>query len=404
MSNSTLLLTIILILQGLLAFVWLGIAAQGLARAPTLHWGVATALIALCLALVVLRRPDTNPWLAHFATNLSGVIGFMALRRGVQLFCGRKPGDHAQAGLLLLTAAALAMIVAQQWPLPWVVAVSTLALGWILLRGGFEAVTALRGEFGPLAAWLCLTPMLLLGGVFAVRGMLAPFGVAHAGRLLAAPGTLNAQYGLVLMTLSLLLNLGLGALMLRRTLNQLRRLSDHDALTGLLNRRGFEQALRCERTRLQRGQGCYALVSLDLDHFKRINDLLGHDAGDVVLEAVAHRLSQTVRPADSVGRTGGEEFCVLLPDVDASRAEQIAQRLLCAVRATPVQIGASKVAITVSAGVAGAADAFEPPLALSRRLDQALYRAKAAGRDCVIVADATAALPVAARDVSSAAA
>jgi diguanylate cyclase (GGDEF)-like protein len=161
-----------------------------------------------------------------------------------------------------------------------------------------------------------------------------------------------------------------------------------DPLTGCLNRRGFDQALAREVARALRAGSELALLALDLDHFKMINDTYGHLAGDDVLRAAGALLNQAARGGDVVARTGGEEFAVLLPDTDAAGAFQFATRLCDLVRAHPFASGTNggaPVRITTSIGVvAGAPDPDGKFTALfSARADVALYAAKRSGRDRV---------------------
>jgi diguanylate cyclase (GGDEF)-like protein len=161
-----------------------------------------------------------------------------------------------------------------------------------------------------------------------------------------------------------------------------------DPLTGCLNRRGFDQALAREAARARRAGSELALLALDLDHFKMINDTYGHLAGDEVLRAAGALLNQAARGGDVVARTGGEEFAVLLPDTDAAAAFQFASRLCDVVRGHPF-VAASKagapIRITTSIGVvAGSPDPDDKFSGLfSARADMALYAAKRSGRDRV---------------------
>ena len=157
---------------------------------------------------------------------------------------------------------------------------------------------------------------------------------------------------------------------------KLRHLAEHDSLTGLYNRHRFEALLE---EQVVKADG--AVVLVDIDHFKFVNDSLGHSAGDELLRSVATKLDDSVRPGDSVARLGGDEFAVLLTDVDEVSAQSVAGHLLKAARST-----AAAVAVTVSAGVAAyEAGSLKNPLDALVAADIALYQAKEAGRDRVAV-------------------
>ena len=171
----------------------------------------------------------------------------------------------------------------------------------------------------------------------------------------------------------------------RELLARLQRLGSVDALTGLANRRQWDAELAeaCEEARRTGGQ--VGVLLLDLDHFKCINDRLGHPAGDVVLREVGALLRQTVRPGDRVARLGGDELAVLLRGFGVDRAAQLAERLRAGVRGL-CPPGSAAGRVTVSVGVAAGAGHEAFPLELMSRADQQLYRAKIT-RDCVASPD-----------------
>jgi diguanylate cyclase (GGDEF)-like protein/PAS domain S-box-containing protein len=168
----------------------------------------------------------------------------------------------------------------------------------------------------------------------------------------------------------------------RRYEQRLRHLADHDALTGLLNRRSFEQQLESQRTRNARYGGAGAAIVLDLDHFKLINDTLGHAAGDEAIARAATVLGSRLRETDVLARLGGDEFGVLLPQADAAQARRVVDELLSALRAETVQLGSQSRSLAASAGIAllhsGGQLSGEDLLV---NADLAMYDAKNAGRD-----------------------
>jgi diguanylate cyclase (GGDEF)-like protein len=157
----------------------------------------------------------------------------------------------------------------------------------------------------------------------------------------------------------------------------------HDALTGLLNRRAFDEALAETFARLRRLDEKTALVMMDLDHFKRINDSFGHGGGDVVLRMVAQAMLATVRDIDKVFRIGGEEFALLLQGVDLPTAHLAAERLRVAIAGQTIPIDGKSVTVTVSGGVA-LVHRMDTVDTLTKTADEALYRAKELGRNRII--------------------
>jgi diguanylate cyclase (GGDEF)-like protein len=176
---------------------------------------------------------------------------------------------------------------------------------------------------------------------------------------------------------------------IQETLRELVFLSEHDTLTKVYNRGAFERILAAELIRASRAGQSLALVLLDLDNFKAVNDTYGHPCGDRVLETVGALLLAEKRTYDYVARIGGEEFALILPSVGLVRAEMVIERILAAVRALSIVCDGvdTQLHITISAGLActkgKTSTTREKLYALA---DEALYMAKAAGKDRMVAA------------------
>jgi len=173
---------------------------------------------------------------------------------------------------------------------------------------------------------------------------------------------------------------------LEREQQYLREQLEQDALTGVSSRTSVLRVLKEALKRAEKTGQPLVVVMADLDHFKRVNDEHGHLAGDRALREVALRIKAALREFDVVGRFGGEEFVILLENTSPHTARQIAERIRRRIAADPVQFGGVNALVTLSQGLAVRADGDDTP-ALLRRADQAMYRAKAAGRNCVVVED-----------------
>jgi diguanylate cyclase (GGDEF)-like protein len=176
-------------------------------------------------------------------------------------------------------------------------------------------------------------------------------------------------------------------LKLGETLEALRKLATHDPLTGLLNRREFDRIMAEEHERAQRFTRSFAIVMLDLDHFKSINDKHGHPAGDLVLKTVAKRIARQLRSVDRFARIGGEEFAIVLTEVDHVTASEVARRIVGMMARQPVLLDdGTPLLVTLSAGSAAMpANATDTRL-LVQIADKALYEAKTRGRNRAVAA------------------
>jgi len=274
---------------------------------------------------------------------------------------------------------------------------SVRTLGAIVIATGVVAAIGARRPdliLWPLAVMRALVPVLAwrslrrvaaegIGGAIvcvsvvlgAMPGWTMLFGLAsHTG--------LHFVTLLMLVDLLTLFSASLGLLLWHQTNIQamLRRLAAVDALTGALNRHGLFPRLEAEIARARRHGRPLSVVGCDLDHFKRVNDTYGHDAGDEVLKAFVARAHASLRASDFVGRLGGEEFVIVLPET----AQADAVRVVDLMRQVPLKLRAGLPAVTFSAGVATAAEhAPHTSAELLKFADQLLYAAKEK-RDCVV--------------------
>jgi diguanylate cyclase (GGDEF)-like protein len=157
-----------------------------------------------------------------------------------------------------------------------------------------------------------------------------------------------------------------------------------DQLTGVNNRRGFLESAAKEFNRFQRYRRPLTVIALDIDHFKQVNDTLGHEAGDTVLNALGAVLASSIRPIDIVGRIGGEEFALILPETPLENAVILAERLRGAVQDLQIPYGSSVISVTASFGVAAVEPGTPDIASAMRAADKLLYAAKHAGRNRVV--------------------
>ena len=258
-----------------------------------------------------------------------------------------------------------------------------LASGWLLSCLSICAGILLTGGVhSPAKSWL-LVPAVALPARFTRRGLAV--GVAIVILLLGLctvawdPGSLANEPDLFVFPAVLILAVIAMTMALRSAELQHRSESVIDQLTGMLNRKALEaRTVELEMQSRVTGQPV-GLIVCDIDHFKQVNDTHGHAAGDAVLKDFAYRARKELRAYDLAYRLGGEEFVVVVPGATLERSHDLAERLRAATEAAPV----GGIAITASFGVAASTEDGLDFEQLFARADEALYRAKASGRNCV---------------------
>lgn len=367
----------------LLIGVLLAVVARALPanlRPAVTPWIAATLLQPVGFVLLT-QRDVLSPWLTIVVANALIALAFaaygLALRRFYQL--------PARAGLLWLMVA-LAVATSAWWGLVQpdltqrLIAIS-LVLAWML---GYSAWTIYRRSDarGPIRH--------VAGGAFLFSSLIMAY---RAVVLVYDPGQVTTVFQLThvqLLTYALggilpvVATLGFLLLCTERSQSELERAARVDYLTGVYNRRAIEElGTRAIAAARRHGMSLAALV-VDIDHFKRINDELGHAAGDHALVRAVERIRDELRAEDLLGRLGGEEFIVLMPSTDSSSAVAAAERIREAFSAQPLVLGEQRRPVTLSIGVAVLAPADRQFSQLLQRADRAMYAAKKAGRDLVM--------------------
>jgi diguanylate cyclase (GGDEF)-like protein len=357
-----------------------------------------------------LAMPDTVAW-ARQNDSLAATRADARRERLLDMEVRLRPYRIASFAILAAALASVASEVGWGWMAPLAVGLAGFVVAdsfmrrsrhpaaWVagawgllpLLLAG--AVVTTGGAASPALMWFAL-PGVTLGARFEPRGIVA--GTAYILALLLIstvalnPQTASAHHQDLVAAVALVLSTVILSGALVESDRAHRRRSTVDPLTGLFNRNALDQRLS-ELGDAATGQGRHphALLLCDLDHFKRVNDRLGHAAGDAVLQDIAYTMREALRAGDSIYRVGGEEILVILPGASPEDAFKVAERLRVAVRERrPVGVP-----VTVSIGVAVSPRGPLEPDEMIARADAALYSAKAEGRDTVVVGERATSAP-----------
>lgn len=381
----TLLSAMVLILM--LGSMFWGLMARSLNVVPKVSacMAMANLLLAGSLATHALRgvAPDL---LAFWGSDALSLAGLAALRAGIPALTGKPLAWRSGLIIWMLAAGSLAYL-----PYTGDLRVHSRIVfsGLALLAGlaGLDTWRQLRSRIKPGLSALLSGPLFVICALLAQRALETfAINVPHPDLLDADRGNLAFLWSSLAM--NLVINATLAFLVLMKLILQIQQLTRQDPLTRVLNRRALQEAINTEHLRLQRGKP-YALVMIDMDHFKQLNDSLGHAAGDAALQRLVEVLGHSVRDVDRLGRMGGEEFCVLLPLTDLAGAALVAERMRGMLEANEFTWQGRRWPLTASFGIAEALPSDPDADAVLVRADQGMYRAKAQGRNLVQAREAS---------------
>lgn len=347
------------------------------------HWLAGAVLLAVGMLAIAVRGSVSDLISVPLANAaLLGASAFFV--SGIAQFV-RRPIGLWMPGAVMLAAALLFAGLVQGG--------ASIAVRIVIFSG---LVSALAG-WSAWLLWRHVDPGMHLeqkftAVVFALHGSFMLIrAVLTAGTSvpdLLAGGTMQAAAFIDSLVLSIALMLGFGAMLTRRLHEHLGKQAHFDLVTDLLNRRALESVALKEARRSWRRRYAVAVLMIDLDHFKKINDRYGHAGGDAVLKAFGIVCQKVFRQDDYVGRYGGDEFCVVLPYADATKTRQIAERARVAVMSLRIPCKGETIIPTVSIGASMIVATGNPESdwkSALARADEALYEAKNAGRNQVVV-------------------
>ncbi|GAB2666559.1 GGDEF domain-containing protein [Arenimonas aestuarii] len=378
------------LLVGALLTLLIGIVLAIVARAmpaafrPAMNWWVAATLLQPTGFVLLSQRDQLPAWVTIVVANACIAGAFAAYAVALRRFHRLKVPHFLLWGMVALALGVSAWFGLVQPDLTLRLIAISLVLGWML---GYCAWTIYRGPEGRgLVRHVAGGAFLLAALIMGYRALaltwdpgqvIAVFQLTHVQLLTYAVGSI----------LPVVATVGFLLLCTDRSQRDLERAARMDYLTNVYNRRAIEELGTRAIAGARRHGMPLALQVVDIDHFKRINDELGHAAGDLALVRAVERIRECLRAEDLLGRLGGEEFIVLMPNTDGAAATAAAERIREAFSERPLDLRGQARKVTLSIGVAVLAPADRLFSQLLQRGDRAMYAAKHAGRD-LVMADA----------------
>jgi diguanylate cyclase (GGDEF)-like protein len=350
---------------------------------PSLHWWIAATLLHPIGFLLVGLRDLISPWWSSVLANALIAASFAAFAIALRIFNGSPQRRERLYVLVVCTAGLAAYYSYVDDNLP--MRIGTISALYALLLGASARAVYRRGQ--PLTAIIHVT-----GGLFLIgTAVMAYRAVTYLYLLMPIPSSVFVVSPLQVMSYALggllpvVSTVGFLLMCTEFSQQELAKAARLDYLTGICNRRAIEDLAGRSIAAARRHGIPLAMMIIDVDHFKRINDEFGHEGGDDALIETVRRIRESLRTEDLVGRLGGEEFVAVMPNTDGQSALAAAERMRCSFSDEPMRIGGGDITITVSVGVA-VLDARDQQYShLLRRADRAMYAAKSAGRNKVML-------------------
>jgi len=382
LDAATMLLALALDDLVLAAALWLAIPRRH--RHGVAAWSTSLLLQAFSFTLIGMRGDASLVEVVSLvAINASSALSLSLELAAIREFA-KKPYAQTWHVAAVLGGAVVAAVLTRHPAARIAVMSLAIAAGFVAIGVAGRRLGADVPGRGHRLLWLGAWCACIIFIVRALVSVLAPTRLGLQQAPFAAAITFAGH------VVTLVMSLGFLLLQRERQEQETERLAMTDALTGVYNRRTLFELGEKELSRARRTRASLSLIILDLDHFKKINDKFGHLGGDAVLLRFVEVVKGCLRASDVLTRYGGEEFCILLPDVGAAGAKVVGERIRAAIEGSTFFIGAIALKVTSSAGVAtlptGGAEITLSTLVA--RADQALYIAKRDGRNRVSVAKA----------------
>lgn len=381
------LLIVILILGSVISLLWIiNAVVFKMAKSTSIYYAIANGSFAISMLLYYLRG-NNQDMLTYFGSDLALIYGCLMVKKGIEEFTGLAKRNKEQ---LILLIGVLGIDIYSRYFAYNHISVILVCLfsGYILLSAARHALEYLKKEIEieTKNALIILTPLYLVATFLLIR-VTVTILIPEQSTDLRSINNFNTLFLLVMLISILGFNLTALGLIVSRVLMQIKKLSIEDGLTKIYNRRHITNIAENLIEKMKIDKKILSIIVLDIDRFKLINDTYGHAGGDQVLIACVNIIKGSIRKTDHIGRIGGEEFCIILPDTDKGIAEKLAERIRKNIEDAVIEWKEHKIKITVSLGVSATDSNKEDEQwsILLNKADLAMYVAKKNGRNKVIV-------------------
>jgi diguanylate cyclase (GGDEF)-like protein len=381
--DGTTLLIVALIFTGFSCFVWL-LSAFLFKSSPkiSVNFALANFFLGMFMLFYVLR--GVWPTLSIYVmSDITVILGCLLLRRATQEFTDKEKTDLELAVLFFASTLIDIYIRITGHHFYGVLMVCSVSL-YLVVHAFINSYGYMIKNFAKVYSITTTAPLLLMGSVLAVRIVTSLFQSGSPD--LRQQGAFNTGFLVVMMVSIIGFNATAIGLVVSKMITQIKRLSQEDPLTKIFNRRHLNTVAEIEINKVRKNNSTLSIVLLDIDHFKKVNDVYGHAAGDVALITCVEVIKKSIRSTDYVGRLGGEEFCILLPNTNLEDAKVLSNRIRENIAAHHIVWEEHTIPITASFGITSFNSSGQNEWSnLLNKADIAMYQAKNNGRNQVVL-------------------
>lgn len=381
--DGTTLLIVALVFTGFACFVWL-LSAFLFKSSPkvSVNFALTNFFLGMFMLFYVLR--GVWPTLSIYViSDVTVILGCLLLRRATQEFTDKKKTDVELTVLLVGSTLIDIYIRINEYHFYGVLLVCCVSL-YLVIHAFINSYGYMIKNFAKIYTITTTAPLLLMGSVIGVRIIATLLQAGNPD--LRQQGAFNTGFLVVMMVSIIGFNATAIGLVVSKMITQIKQLSQEDPLTKIFNRRHLTTVAEEEINKVKKNNSTLSIVLLDIDHFKKVNDVYGHAAGDAALITCVDVIKKSIRSTDYVGRLGGEEFCILLPNTSLSDAQILSNRIRENIASHHVIWEEHTIQITASFGITSFNSSGQNEWSnLLNKADIAMYQAKNNGRNQVVL-------------------